>query len=114
MTLIRTAFWLSLVVLLLPADANQQENLYKTASNAATHAATFCDRNASVCAKGSEYWGTFKRKLDFGTKLVVELVSERVFGASRAGSAAVTPASNTLTPNDMTPAWRGRQGRSGA
>ena len=114
MTLIRTAFWLSLVVLLLPADAGQQEKLYKTASTAATNAATFCDRNAAVCAKGTAYWGTFKQKLDFGAKLVVDVVSERVFGPSRTGTASMTPASNTLTPHDVKPAWRGQHGRSGA
>ena len=73
MTLIRTAFWLSLVVLLLPTDAQQQEKLYKTASDAASQAATFCDRNGKICSKGSEYWGTFQRKLEFGSRLAVDL-----------------------------------------
>ena len=114
MTLIRTAFWLSLVVLLLPTDANQQEKLYKTASDAATHAATFCDRNQSVCTKTSQVWGTFKQKLEFGSKLAVDLVSERVFGAQRPAAVqhGVAPVNHTLTPNDITPAWRG-SGRSG-
>ena len=114
MTLIRTAFWLSLVVLLLPTDAHQQEKLYKTASDAAIHAATFCERNQTLCVKGSQYWGTFKQKFEFGSRLAIDLVSERVFGVSRPAATAATPASHTLTPNDMTPAWRGPQVRSGA
>lgn len=115
MTLIRTAFWLSLVVLLLPSDAHQQEKLYRTASDAVTHAATFCDRNRTVCTKGSDYWGAFKLKFEFGSKLLVDLVSERVFGSQRTApmQSSVAPVSHTLTPNDVTPAWRGPS-RSGA
>ena len=115
MTLLRTAFLLSLVVLLLPTDAHQQEKLYKTASDAATHAATFCDRNQSVCVTGSQFWGAFKQKLEFGSRLAVDLVSERVFGSQRTAAtpAAVAPAKHTLTPTDIAPAWHGR-GRSGA
>ena len=48
MKLIRTALWLSVVVLMLPTDGQQQEKLYKTAADAATHAATFCERNKAV------------------------------------------------------------------
>ena len=116
MKLIRTAFWLSLVVLLLPADGQQQDKLYKVASDAASHAATFCERNKGVCAKGGEYWSVFQQKLQFGTKVVVDLATERMFGRSSPASAPVTavaPAGHTLTPADMTPGWRGQQGRSG-
>ena len=122
MTLIRTAFWLSLVVLLLPTDAHQQEKLYKTASDAASQAATFCERNGTICSKGSEYWGTFQRKFEFGSRLAVDLVSERVLGRSRQANAgvaaqgstgALAPAGHTLTPSDLTPAWRTNLGRSG-
>lgn len=117
MKLIRTALWLSVVVLMLPTDGQQQEKLYKTAADAATHAATFCERNKAVCAKGGEYWSVFQQKLQFGTKMVVDLASERMFGRSNAAPAAtaIAPASQTLTPADMAPAWRGQQqGRSGA
>ncbi len=115
MKLIRTAFWLSLVVLLLPTDGQQQEKLYKTAADAATHAATFCERNKGVCIKGSEYWSVFQQKLQFGSKMVVDLATERMFGRTNpAPAAAIAPANHTLTPADMAPAWRGQQARSGA
>lgn len=106
MFLIRTAFWLSLVVLILPTDARQQERLYTTASNAAHQAATFCDRNRELCDKGAEHWATFRRKLEFGTRMVYDIANERM-----AGKPAVQPTS--LTPEDLQPAWRGR-GKVGA
>lgn len=104
MFLIRTAFWLSLVVLLLPTDARQQAKLYAAASDAATQAATFCDRNKGVCDKGSQYWAVFQTKLEFGTRMAMDLAAERVFGRSSKPEAVA--AGHTLTPADMAPSWR--------
>ena len=82
MFLIRVTFWLALIVLLLPTDKSAQERLYTAASETAHRVATFCDRNAQVCARGSEYWAVFKQKLDFGAKLAYEIASERLMGKS--------------------------------
>lgn len=111
MFLIRTAFWLSLVVLLLPSDAQQQAKLYHTASDAVSHAATFCDRNRSVCTEGSKYWAAFQTKLEFGAKLALDLASERLLGQGtrQATVSPLTPAAGTLTPADMSAPWRGRK-----
>lgn len=114
MFIIRTAFWLSLVVLLLPTDARQQERLYQSASAAVQHAATFCDRNKDLCEKGSEHWATFRRKLDFGVRMAMDIASERLLGTGRTReSVPVQPTSGSLSQEDLQPAWRGRD-RSGA
>lgn len=107
MFLIRTAFWLSLVVLLLPTDARQQERLYQSASAAVQHATTFCERNAELCARGAEHWATFRQKLDFGARMAMDIASERLLGKPRGGAAA-EPTSGGLTPEDLQPAWRGK------
>ena len=109
MFLIRTGFWLSLVVLLLPTDARQQAKLYTAASEAVGQVATYCERNRDICAKGNEHWATFRQKLEFGTRLAIDLATERM-GAQ----AGPQPASSTLSPADMTPAWRARPARTGA
>jgi hypothetical protein len=113
MFLIRTAFWLAVVVMLLPTDEKTQAHLKAVAWNAAHQAATFCDRNAETCVKAGEVWSTFKMKLEFGARLAADLVSEHVFKSSDAKPAlaprprALDPISRgTLTPTDMTPAWR--------
>lgn len=110
MFLIRTAFWLSLVVLLLPNDPQQQAKLYQAASNAVTHAATFCDRNAQTCAQGAAAWASFKTKLEFGSRLAIDLATEQMSGKP----AAVAPVADTLEPADRAPAWRNPRGRTGA
>lgn len=115
MFLFRTVFWLSLVVLVLPTDAQQQAKLYQSVSAAAHQAATFCDRNREICAKGAEHWATFRSKLEFGARMAMDIASERLQGdgAARPGGAPVKPVSGTLTPHDLGPAWRGVTTRTG-
>ena len=84
MFLIRTAFWLALIVLLLPSDKERQARLYKTATEAVYSAATFCDRNAALCEQGGKHWSVFRTKLEFGAKLVFDVASERLLGIQHA------------------------------
>jgi hypothetical protein len=65
MFLIRLAFWLGLVVLLLPTDERQQAKLYGTAVSTVERVTTFCDRNAQLCSASVDFWGTFLRKADW-------------------------------------------------
>ncbi len=80
MFLIRMALWGSLIVLLLPSDKERQAQLYRTASDAVRSAATFCDRNATLCEQGAKHWAVFRTKLEFGAKLVFDMASERLLG----------------------------------
>lgn len=120
MFFIRTAFWLGVVVLVLPTDAQQQARLAQKASTAVTHVATFCDRNPKTCETGAEYWGLFVKKAEFGARLAWDLMNERSGKAATGAQEPIAPASHaqpeargTLTPTDMQPAWRGTK-RTGA
>lgn len=84
MFLIRTAFWVALIVLLLPSDKERQAQLYKTATEAVQRAATFCERNASLCEQGSKHWAVFRTKLEFGARMVFDMASERLLGVQPA------------------------------
>jgi hypothetical protein len=129
MFLIRLAFWLGLVVLLLPTDERQQARFYTTALATVERATTFCERNAQACAVATQLWATFLKKAEFGARMAVDLVSSG--GRSGEGAAsqplarpepAGSPAHvrpkaepklpgdrGTLTPADRTPTWRGAQ-----
>ena len=109
MFLIRTVFWLGVVVVLLPSDPAQQERLFHNASLAVHHTATFCDRNGDLCAKGAEHWALFRRKLDFGARMAMDLASDRVLGQTKRSEPTTQSTSGALTPTDLGPAWRGRQ-----
>ena len=117
MFMIRTVFWLSLVVLILPTDERQQERLTARIADTVGHAATFCERNQRACENAAHYWELFRQKADYGVQLAYGLIA-RQFGAAdnrhdRRGVAYERtyphpPISGTLRPADLAPAWRGK------
>ena len=127
MFLIRVAFWLGLVVLLLPTDERQQARLYNTALATVERATTFCERNAQACTVAAQLWATFVKKAEFGARMAIDLLSSggHKEEAAPQPSAHTQPASSpanarakaepklptagrgTLTPADLAPAWRG-------
>jgi len=118
MFLIRVGFWVGLAVLLLPTDERQQARLYSTAVTTVERVTTFCDRNAQACAAGAELWAIFVKKAEFGARMAIDLVSTSGRQDEDAASVRTQPASvkgkpapaarGTLTPADLTPAWRGQ------
>jgi hypothetical protein len=122
MFLIRVAFWLGLVVLLLPTDERQQARVYGTVAATVERAVTFCDRNAQACAAGAEIWATFVKKAEFGVRMAIDLATSSGRKGEDAAPARVQPSSSkaqrdprapaaergTLTPADLTPGWRGQ------
>jgi len=128
--LIRTAFWLMIIVLLLPTDQQQRSEVYGTAQAAAVHdVATFCDRNPETCARGKDAFSVFVQKAQFGARMLMDLINGRT-GAddqdspaqdqdtlSPEASALFAPASfdmsasqDTLNPEDREEAWSGPAG----
>ena len=132
MFLIRAAFWIGLVVLLLPTDERQQARLYGAATATVERVTTFCDRNARTCEVGADVWAAFVKKAEFGARMAVDLISS---GGRKEPEAVPTPAParvepqaprsrpeprvrpsdrGTLSPTDLTPTWRGQLQRTGA
>jgi hypothetical protein len=74
MSLLRLAFWLALLVLLLPTDSQQQARFTSFAGAALERLSGFCDRNAGTCEVGSTAWTTFLNKAEFGLRLVGDLI----------------------------------------
>ncbi|MGE0768633.1 MAG: DUF5330 domain-containing protein [Hyphomicrobiaceae bacterium] len=119
MFLIRSAFWIALIIWLIPSDPAKQAQMYETASNAIHRAATFCDRNASLCESAGNYWGIFKDKAAVGARMVGDLINERLAGTQPAGLSQgdlrrngppalerTLPTRDTLRPADRNPEWR--------
>ena len=77
MFLIRTGFWLLVLVLLLPTDENQQNEIYGTAQTAMNDVATFCDRNPQTCVKGQDAFELLVQKAQYGAQVVMNLVEEQ-------------------------------------
>jgi hypothetical protein len=128
MSLIKLAFGLGLVVLMIPTDEQSQAKVFATAASAVHRVATFCDRNPLTCDRGAEAWATFKQKAAFGGRVAWTLIVERGRSGEAAADteAAETPpvaksipiarrvktepvptGRGTLTARDFEPKWRG-------
>jgi hypothetical protein len=125
--LLRTAFWLMIIVLLLPTDERQRSEVYGTAQAAVHDLATFCDRNPETCAKGKDAFGVLVQKAQFGARMLIDLVNgTKSAGEGEGGTGLLDPEQNsgtnfpyepsrlgsdgsqdTLNPDDRDEAWGG-------
>ncbi|MFD0986755.1 DUF5330 domain-containing protein [Methyloligella solikamskensis] len=136
MFLIRMAFWIIIVILLLPTDRDQQTEVLGTAQAAVKDISGFCTRNPDVCVKGQNYFEIFVAKAEFGANMVMNFVNDRtsdevevppVYQASGEPAVLMTPepknvmapamkeevtskSQNTLKPTDLAPGWHAPQG----
>jgi hypothetical protein len=124
MFLIRTAFWLMILILLLPTDDQQRNEVYGTAEATVKDVASFCDRNPQTCATGRNAFDVFVTKAEFGAHVLMGFIKERTgLGndeTASANGAAVMPidptnwdtssSQDTLNPEDRDMAWGGPAG----
>jgi hypothetical protein len=117
--LIRTAFWLMTIVLLLPTDEQQRSEVFGTAQAAVHDVATFCDRNPETCARGKDAFGVLVQKAQFGARMLMGLINGEddaggfeqpasempsLFAPARFDTGA---SQDTLNPEDREEAWSG-------
>jgi hypothetical protein len=127
--LLRMAFWLSVVLILLPSGSAQRDTpAGQVHASEAISAATatvgdlrqFCTRQPDACTVGSQVATTLGYKAQAGAKMLYDFLTEALAPhetgslasgtgqRSAPGKAALEKASqNTLTPTDLAPAWRG-------
>jgi hypothetical protein len=127
MFLIRTAFWLSVVVLVLPTPQSvkvPESNIGTTQAVSAASAAVsdmgqFCARQPDACKIGSQALTQFGYKAQASAKWVYEFLTDKL-GPAQTGPVAAEPAHTapaniepavrgTLTQADTAPVWRAPQ-----
>lgn len=122
--LLRMAFWLCVVLILLPSAGSKPAPESQVSAGEAFWAAKvaftdmqgFCDRHREACEVGSQTAVALGQRAQIGAKMLYEFLSER-FG-DESGSVRTTgsvpfpaarPSQDTLRPEDRVPAWRGPQ-----
>ncbi|HXW24658.1 MAG TPA: DUF5330 domain-containing protein [Xanthobacteraceae bacterium] len=125
--LLKLAFWLTVVVLLLPSDRAQQgapspqvgtNDAVSATGAVVSDMRQFCARQPDACAVGSQALVQFGYKAQTGAKMLYEFIGDRLAGqpahdASPPASAR-RPAQNTLTPADLALPWHSPQPRRDA
>ncbi len=129
--LIKAVFWLGLVICFLPAPDNAKAPGVSTVdaiaflSTAVNDIKGFCTRNPDSCVTGAAAMQRFGEKAEYGAKILHEFISAKVDEskdllppkgsrtqlsvnqtAQASGNQSVRSAGNTLTPQDLMPAFR--------
>lgn len=128
MFFVKAAFWITVVLLLLPSNGHERFELYTTAQRTISDIGGFCTRNPDVCEKTSAFFKGIVQKLKSTTDSVEEMLQDAGVGAKPVGGgdeysalsdgdarhrAAMRPAttssvaSDTLTPDDKRAQWHG-------
>lgn len=119
MFLVRSAFWLTLVILLIPADPETGDAPRVTVANAvmavqATVAdlSGFCGRNPDVCATGSAAAQIVAEKTGDGIDLILRTISGDAVEPTEERGIDMAPGApegtrGTLTTDDLALPWQG-------
>jgi Family of unknown function (DUF5330) len=128
--LIKCAFWLTIVALLLPGDDKQPTSAapqvgateaVSAAGAAVSDMRQFCARQPDACTVGSQAAVALGQKAQSGAKKLYEFLNDRLgpnetgsvaaSGPERPAANATQPSQHTLTPSDVAPTWRGPEPR---
>jgi hypothetical protein len=125
--LLRMAFWLGLVLILLPSGASQRvpadsavgaSDAISAASATVGDLRQFCTRQPDACTVGSHVATELGYKAQAGAKMLYDFLTEalapRETGSVAGGNsqhAGKFASQNTLTPADLAPAWHGPAAR---
>jgi hypothetical protein len=114
--LLRVAFWLSIVLVLMPSGA-PQPNAPKIDAGDAVSAAFaamsdmggFCDRQPEACEVGGKAAVAFGQRAQAGAKILFEVLSEKMAPAATGSikGSKLPSSQDTLTAQDMKVEWRG-------
>jgi hypothetical protein len=128
--LLRMAFWLTIILALLPSGGSQPTpNVNVSAVDAVSAAKanvsgvrSFCERQPDACTVGSQAAVAIGNRAQAGAKMLYEYLNERLGShdartpLNAASGEAVRlptarPSQHTLSPSDLAPAWHAPQSR---
>lgn len=118
--LLRVAFWLSIVLILLPTGGSQPVpqsqvsagEAFTAAKAAVSDMQQFCERQRSVCEVGSQTAVSLGQRAQVGAKMLYEFLqdwlgsNEGVRSTGSLPSTADKPSQHTLRPADLSPPWQ--------
>jgi hypothetical protein len=115
--LLRMAFWLGLVLILLPSGSSQTPPAKQVGASDAISAASatvgdlsqFCLRQPDACTVGSHVASELGTRAQAGAKMLYEFFTTKLKtnAAARQGGSTADSSQDTLTSTDLIAPWRG-------
>jgi len=96
--LIRSVFWLVVLILLIPTDGAQQKKIYGMAQTAVADARNFCVRNPETCVSGQYAVNALVQKAQYGAQMVQALVLNNASGFGPGQTAGLGHTARTGQP----------------
>ncbi len=127
MFFVKAAFWIVLIILLLPSNGQEKFELYVAAERTISDIGGFCKRNPDVCEKTSSMVDGVVQKLRTTTEIIEQALRDSGIGARREQTGeqpdsrerhgrigddpnmtgASSMSGDTLTSEDLRPTWHG-------
>jgi hypothetical protein len=121
--LLRMAFWLGLVLVLLPREKTpDSEKLPQIGASEAVSAAgaavtdmsQFCKRQPAACEVGGQAATVIGQRAQDGARKLYQIITDKkssdhtgsIGGTDAAETALASPPADTLTPDDLQAEWR--------
>lgn len=116
--LLRMAFWLGVVCVLLPDSGSRQTapdaqidagQAVTLASAAVSDARGFCARQPDACVVGGKVALAIGHKAEAGARTLYEFITAKLGEKTPAAEKTTekpTPGHGTLTPTDLAPSWQ--------
>src|SRR5215831_8866695 len=110
--LLRMAFWLTVILALLPSGGSQPTP--KVNVSAVNDMGSFCERQPDACAVGSQAAVAIGHRAQAGAKMLYEYFNEHLRSRDTPLNAApgkaiplpsARPLQHTLSPADLAPPW---------
>jgi uncharacterized protein DUF5330 len=108
--LLRMAFWLGVVCVLLPGNTAPQAQIDTAGAVSAAGAAVsdmrgFCDRQPQACVVGGKVAVAIGHKAEAGARTLYEMVAARLTDSDKTDPRKPAAAPGTLTPADLATGW---------
>jgi len=127
MFFVKAAFWIVLIILLLPSNGQEKFELYVAAERTISDIGGFCKRNPDVCEKTSAMAAGVVQKLRTTAEMIEEALRDAGIGAPREQTgeqpvsrerhgqldddpnmtASSSMSGDTLTSEDLRSSWHG-------
>src|SRR5881227_3343140 len=120
--LLRMAFWLGLVLVLLPRDKTPESGKPQIGASEAASAATaavsdmsqFCKRQPAACEVGGQAATVIGQRAQDGARKLYQIITDKkspdhtgsIGGIEDADMAAIAAPRDTLTPDDLQAEWQ--------